>query len=341
MPGSGYEESISRVLDRIEGRVSGDIGADFAAFSKIGLGDIHPVIPGQSGIVSAIDGSNTIVAESGSFALAAIRAAHATFSGGERLSREITPLRIVTIGPGKEIEDFPILMQECFGVFPEKPLKNNDPERVSAILRSTLEYGIALQQVHDLPAGSLLLLDGTLRVTDPNHEPVVREIIRTAKNRGVLLAAIAKRTNATWSGGRPLLPATAALARQAGATGLWWVKVNDDLLDSTSYFWGRQGDMYVASFHPKKNAPFKLELPQGTDEPVVEKIMRAIAACSNDGRIPGYPYPLLDAHRTVVIDEPLAGQIRQDMMKGFSLRGMNKELFDALFGDLHDAFDRY
>ena len=70
-------------------------------------------------------------------------------------------------------------------------------------------------------------------------------------------------------------------------------------------------------------------------------IMSSITACCDDGRIPGYPYPLLDAHRTVVIDQMLTEQIRQDLMKGFASQNMNREIFDLLFGDIHDDFKRY
>ena len=49
--------------------------------------------------------------------------------------------------------------------------------------------------------------------------------------------------------------------------------------------------------------------------------MQALAACAGDGRIPGYPYPLLDAHRTVAIDEPLVMQIQQDIRAGLSQTG--------------------
>lgn len=336
-----YEESITLVLERITHQMPYDLAEKFSEFSHLTTEDIHPVGSRSRGIVSAIDGSNAIIAESGSFALAAIRAAHTDFSGGERHARAITPLTVVSVGPEEESEDFKVLMNDCFGTFPEKGLANNDAERVSAILRDTLEYWIALHQAKTLPEGSLLLLDGALRVTDQNHDPVLQEIIRTAQNRGVLIAAVTKRTRATWGGGHPLLPAVGGLVRGSGVTGPWWARIDEHLLDSAVYKRGRQGDLYVASIHPSKNFPLKLELPKGTDEQTVEMIMSSVAACSDDGRIPGYPYPLLDAHRTVVIDQATTEQVRQDMMRGFASQGMNKEIFDLLFGDIHDDFKRY
>jgi hypothetical protein len=336
-----YEESVTLILERISHQMPYDLVDRFASVSHLTKKDIHPITVGPGGIVSAIDGSNAIIAESGSFALAAIRAAHTTFTRGERHSRAITPLSVISVGPEDESEDFKVLMNDCFGIFLGTGLKNNDAERVSAILRDTLEYWIAGQQAKVLPAGSLLLIDGALRVTDQNHDPILLEIIRTAQNRGVFLAAVTKRTRATWGGGHPLLPAVGGLVRESGIKSPWWLRIDEHLLDSAEYKRGRQGDLYVASIHPTKNFPLKLELPKGTDEQTVEMILSSIAACSDDGRIPGYPYPLLDAHRTVVIDQTLSEQIRQDLMKGFASQGMDKEIYDLLFGDIHDDFKRY
>ncbi|MFA4860692.1 DNA double-strand break repair nuclease NurA [Methanoregula sp.] len=336
-----YDESITLILERISHQMPYDLVEKFSEFSHLTDQDIHPIQRKSAGIVCAIDGSNAIIAESGSFALAAIRAVQTTFSKGERHSRAITPLSVISVGPEEENEDFKILMSDCFGIFPETNLKNNDAEKVSEILRDTLEYWIALQQTKQLPKGSLLLLDGALRVTDQNHDPILQKIIQTAQDRGVLLAAITKRTHATWGGGHPLLPTVGGMARKFGMSGPWWVRINEHLLDSAVYKRGRQGDLYVASVHPSKNFPLKMELPKGTDEKTVELIMNSIVACSDDGRIPGYPYPLLDAHRTVVIDKTVMEQIRQDLMKGFSSHGLNKEIFDLLFGDIHDDFKRY
>ncbi len=65
-----------------------------------------------------------------------------------------------------------------------------------------------------------------------------------------------------------------------------------------------------------------MELPKGTDEETAAATMQALAACAGDGRIPGYPYPLLDAHRTVAIDEALTDQVRQDIKAGLTERGI-------------------
>ena len=208
-------------------------------------------------------------------------------------------------------------------------------------LRDTLEYWVTQETAATLPRGSLLLIDGALRVTSQNHEPVLAGIIKQAADRDLLLAAVAKRTRATWGGGHPLLPAIRGLAAQLGITGPWWAKIDPHILDNTEYRQGRHGEIYVASLHPHMARPMKLELPKGTDEQTAAATMQALAACADDGRIPGYPYPLLDAHRAVLIDEALVTRVQQDIKAGLVKQGIRNRLFEDLFGDLHDDFERY
>jgi hypothetical protein len=338
---TSYHESVAAALRNIAAHVPEDLVARFAERSGILPDQIHLIPAGPAGTVSAVDGSNTMVLDGGTFALAAIRAARTTFTGNERGGRAVTPITLVTIGPGHRNHDFDALFQECYGAPPHKGLDNADPERASAILRDTLEYWVARKTAETLPAGSLLLLDGALRVSSQNHEPVLTEILETAGERGILLAAVAKRTRATWGGGHPLLPALAGLVAEYEIRGPWWTRIDPHLIDHTEYRQGRHGDIYVASLHPEVSRPLKMELPKGTDEETAAATMQALAACAGDGRIPGYPYPLLDAHRTVAIGEELTGQILQDIKAGLVKQGILHRAFEDLFGDLHGDFERY
>jgi hypothetical protein len=336
-----YEKSVNAALKRIAAHIPEDLVRKFAEKSGMTKDDFHSISPGPSGMVSAVDGSNAMVLDGGSIALAAIRAARTTFLANERHNRSATPLTFVTIGPGHRNHDFDELYAECFGTPPKKGLDNADPERASAILRDTLEYWVAFETAKVLPAGALLLLDGALRVSSQNHEPVLAGIISTAQERGVLLAGVAKRTRATWGGGHPFLPALSGLVAGLGVTGPWWTQIDDHLLDHTEYHQGRHGAIYVASLHPQVSRLLKIELPKGTNEESAAATMQALAACAGDGRIPGYPYPLLDAHRTVAIKDELVMQMQQDVKAGLSRQGIGNIQFEDLFGDLHGDFERY
>jgi hypothetical protein len=338
---SPYMESVGRALRQIAAHVPEDLVQQFADQSGMQRGDIHAVPEGPAGTVGAVDGSNTMVLDGGTFALAAVRAARTLFMNNERAGRAVTPITLVSIGPGHRNHDFDELFRECFGAPPHKGLDNADPERASAVLRDTLEYWVARTTAETLPAGSLLLLDGALRVSSQNHEPVLAEIVETAQDRGILLAAVAKRTRATWGGGHPLLPALAGLVAGYGIKGPWWTRIDPHVIDHTAYRQGRHGEIFVASLHGTVSRPLKMELPKGTDDRTAAATMQALAACAGDGRIPGYPYPLLDAHRTVAISEELTDQIQQDIKAGLTKQGIRHRMFENLFGDLHGDFERY
>jgi len=340
-PNESYKKSVEAVLRKIAEHIPYNIVAQFAEKSGIRRDDIHPITRVLSGTVSAVDGSNAIVLSGGSVAIAAIRAASTTFTGNERAGRAATPLTLVTIGPGHKNSDFNELFEECFPGLMHKGLDNADQEKASDAFRDTLEYWVALKSAKNLPAGALLLLDGALRVTNHNHEPVLASIIATAQERGILLAAVTKRTRATWGGGHPLLPALGGLVAQYEIPGPWWTRIDPHLIDHTEYRLGRHGEIYVASLHSKVNRLLKIELPKGIDNQAVESIMQALAASADDGRIPGYPYPLLDAHRMVAITDELVDQIQQHLRAGLTKQGIQHRRFEDIFGDLHDEFERY
>ncbi len=138
---TGYEESLDRALRKVTEHIPEGLVEKFAWESGITKDDIHPIPKSPSGIVSAVDGSNSMIIEGGSVGVAAIRAVRTTFSGMERSNRSITPITLVTIGPGHRNHDFDELYYECFGIPPHKGLDNADPERASAILRDTLDTG--------------------------------------------------------------------------------------------------------------------------------------------------------------------------------------------------------
>ena len=76
-----YEESVEKALRKIAAHVPEDLVQQFAEKSGITIDQIHPIPRIPSGTVSAIDGSNAMVLDGGSVALAAIRAARTTFTG--------------------------------------------------------------------------------------------------------------------------------------------------------------------------------------------------------------------------------------------------------------------
>jgi len=335
-----YSGAVKEAAGRIRATIPADLVDKFAKTCSIKKSAFIPCTPAPCGEVCAIDGSNVTLLESGSFALAVMRAAQTTFVNMVRSRRSVTPMTFALIGPEEENQDFPVLYADCFGHPPGKPLSNEDISRAAGILRDTVEYWVTETMAKELGEGALLLRDGPLRVSHESHNPVLTRIALTCKDRGIGLAGISKRSAATWGGGHPLLPAVFAFATKKTIRAPWWIKIDPAILDHKPHAQWQHGEMFVACLHGRAKGPLKIELAKENANEAAE-IMDRLAGCSADGRIPGYPYPLFDAHRTVVLTEEIVDQVRGDLLGRLAEAGIDRQTYEILFGDYHDEFARY
>jgi hypothetical protein len=336
-----YDGAVQEAAGRIRATIPADLVEKFEKSCGIGTSDLIPCSPARCGEVCAVDGSNVVLLESGSMALAVIRAAQTTFVDMERSRRSVTPMTFALIGPEEENADFPVLYADCFGHPPGKPLVNDDITRAAGVLRDTLEYWVTEAMAAGLGEGALLLRDGPLRVSHESHDPVLTRIALVCRDREIGLAGVSKRSAATWGGGHPLLPPVAGFAKAHAVKPPWWIKIDPAILDHAPFAQWQHGDMYVACLHPRSRGPLKIELPCDTKMETAATIMDRLAACSADGRIPGYPYPLFDAHRTVALTEEIVEQVKGDLLGRLAAAGIDRQTYEILFGDYHDEFARY
>ncbi|MDI6720423.1 MAG: DNA double-strand break repair nuclease NurA [Methanomicrobiales archaeon] len=336
-----YGKGIYRILERIIAYSPKNLVDLFSAESGLGPASYAACGTGFEGSIAAVDGSNAIVLDAGSYAVAAVRAGESTFREGTRLHRGITSPCLAAIGPERKCEEFVKLYRRCFQTIPETPLYSDDPVQASAVLRDTLEYSVARRLADTLDAGDLLLLDGALTASHASHQPVILDLLKRCRRRGVLLAAVTKRSSVTWGNGYPLVPAAAGLADRCGIDHPWYVGIPDSLLEAPRFKEWQQGAIFVARLHPRACRAFKVELPRYAQPEAIERTFAALARYSDDGRIAGYPVPLMEAHRLVKIDRDLVEQMRQDLIGAMSGAGMRIEDYLTMFGDIHDEFERY
>lgn len=335
------ETDLAGVLGYLGEIRPADLPLRFARAGGYDASSFLPCRTGWNGYFSAVDGSNAMVLESGSFSVALVRAVETTFSGARRAHAGETSLRAFRIGPETVNPAYDDLYTECFEDAPLSPLENEDRSRAAAVLRDTLEYATAKRLASNLDPGDILVLDGALRVDHESLRPVLIRVLREARRRGVLVAAVTKMAASTWGGGIPLVPAAAALAHDLGVKGPWYLEVPPEVMDVERYQEWHFGDTYVASLHPKAPMAFKVEVPEGTSPCVVETTFAALASYADDGRVTGYPFPLFDAHRLATITQDQVDQVRQALIMGMSEQGMTGNEFQAYFGDIHDRFSSY
>jgi hypothetical protein len=250
-----YSGAITEAASRIRSTIPADLVGKFARASGIGPDDFIPYPAAECGEVCAIDGSNVMLLESGSLALAVVRAAQTTFVNMERTRRSVTPMTFALIGPEEENQDFPVIYADCFGHPPGKPLPNEDITRAAGILRDTVEYWVTERMAHELSPGALLLRDGPLRVSHESHNPVLTRIAQACRDREIGLAGISKRSSATWGGGHPLLPSVSGLAKMYRINAPWWIKIDPKILDHAAFPQWQHGEMYIASLHARSKGP--------------------------------------------------------------------------------------
>ena len=339
-----YRDAIRRVAGRIREAAPPDLAERFSAAGGFDPASYRHCRPEFGGAVCAVDGSNTIVLDAGCFAVAAVRASVSAYAGGARLYHRTTPLYVVTVNPGTGNEDFDALFYDCFHRSPKVHLDHDDPVRNAAVIRDTLEYRAAMEMAGELDAGDLIVLDGTLQVRHASHDEVVESLLNLCNLRGVLIAAVTKRTSLTWGGGHPIVPAAEGLARSLGISEPWYLSLSAaaGLLDRREISaWKQRGEQYVARLHPRADRAFKVEIPRYYDTERVERVFSALASFADDGRVTGYPYPLLDAHLTTRIGRDAVEQVRHDIIRDMDRLGMNLADYTGIFGDYHDEFDRY
>jgi len=339
-----YRDAIRRVAGRIRESVPEDLAGQFAIAGGFDAASYRHCRTEFDGAVCAVDGSNAVILDAGSFAVAAVRASVSAYAGRTRLCHRTTPLHVVTVNPGAGNEDFDVLFYDCFHCQPKAHLDHDDPVRNTAVMRDTLEYWAAAEMAAELDAGDLIILDGTLQVRHASHDEVIENLLNLCNLRGVLIAAVTKRTSLTWGGGHPIVPAAEGLARDLSIGAPWYLRVSAaegliDRLETRS--WKQRGEQYVARLHRRAERAFKVEIPKYYGQESVDRVFSALASFADDGRVTGYPYPLLDAHSTTKIGRDAVEQIRQDIIRDMDLLGMNLADYTGIFGDYHDEFDRY
>ncbi|MDI6866675.1 DNA double-strand break repair nuclease NurA [Methanoculleus sp.] len=341
---TAYREAIRRVAARIRDCAPSDLSTRFATAGGFDATTYTHFEPGFDGAVCAVDGSNAIILDAGSFAIAAVRASVSTCARGKRLYRRTTPLHVLTVNPGAGNSDFDEIFYDCFRRHPRAPLDHDDPARNAAVVRDTLELWSAMEMAAELDTGDLLVLDGTLQVRHASHAEVIEALLNLCNLRGVLIAAVTKRTSLTWGGGYPVVPAAEGLARDLGVVAPWYLCVSGagDLIDrQETQTWKQRGEQYIARLHPRAGRAFKVEIPGYYTPDMVDAVFSGLATYSDDGRVTGYPYPLLDAHLTTRITQDAVEQVRQDIIGGLDRLGMSLSDYVGIFGDYHDEFDRY
>jgi len=200
---------------------------------------------------------------------------------------------------------------------------------IGQIVRRIYELKIAHSLINELEDNSIVLLDGTLQTRFDEENKLLEEIYDKAKNKGIVICALAKTTNLLTKKGH----STSALLNLIGPDDSWYyfpvAEIKNDM---------HKARMFFVKLHRKSKYVFRFESHKETRFNANE-IFGYLSFFSNDFEFIGYPYGLVDADRFARISNE-----EKDILKVefFSTAGKKGEMFKIIENSInaHDILDK-
>jgi len=267
---------------------------------------------------AAIDGSSFRILSGHSFVIAGRRTGYVIADEKGIISRKIGDITIEAIEKREAKRLFEEKYEEFMGCMPDDAPDSID-EVVDAV-RGLEENAAARDAMDRLEAGDILMMDGSLRGGKFLSEVIDRNC-KYAADRGIHLVGVCKRSD-LYTDRLPVLS---------------WVKVRGDRIFGRQrwYYPLSEGDgIYIAKLHPFSRFSFRVDMNPAERD--VDGIFSMISAFSNDVSYMGYPYPLAEIHRNVVITSEDGLYCRKALREMALMNGFTMDDWEELFLDYHD-----
>jgi len=269
--------------------------------------------------VWAVDGGQAVVADARCLQLVVARAARTCFRHGMCQVEDEGELRAFLLGGG---ENRAVAAGLGLGIADDATVDLN-------LLRDHEEWVAVERCVDEAAPEALVLVDGDLE-TDWRVPPSwLAELLARAAERGVVVAAVTKRSSLS-RGGAPLLGALEIEAgRELGPRAMWWAPVARS----------RAGARVVAArLDPDARYAFRVDVSPGADP---EEVLAGLAAVCDDAGFPGYPYPLTVADRLAACPPWLRQDTWYELDELLDRAGVPAEVRERAFADRHDLMERF
>ncbi len=267
---------------------------------------------------AAVDGSSFKILSGHSFIIVGRRTGYVIADEKGIISKKIGEIKVEALEKRNIKETFTEKYEEMMHSPPKKIPESMD-EAVDAI-RSLEENAAAADAMDELEEGDIVMMDGALEGSKFLAD-VIRKNCELAAGRGLHLVGICKRSD-LYTNHLPVLS---------------WVKRRGDKFfgEQRWYYPLSEGrKIYIAKFHPFSKFSFRIDInPMEND---IEKILGEISAFSDDVSCLGYPYPLAEIHRNVVITAEDGLYYRKALREMALKNGLTMDEWDDLFFDYHE-----
>lgn len=269
---------------------------------------------GASARVAFVDGGNGTLAESPNFAVSLNRLYCGIFRGMDRAGaprdprmeffslvvRRVAPAGDeyrteydVSLFPHEESHRRHLPAESDVAASIRNAQTWGDP-RIQSASRSLGEWRMAHAAVQTLDEGDILVMDGSLTTLDRTESRYAQDLYGAARDRGVVVCALAKTSHLLTRSGESLLGRVHQIAAGTNHK-MWSIEVAEQISAHD------QGFVMAVKLHPNAAFPFRFEILREQflemDDVEKDRILSSMAANSGDVSFLGYPYGLIDADR--------------------------------------------
>ncbi len=297
------------------------------------LDDAPPRIINSNGskvIVYAIDGGSTVLARGGNIEVIAWRAGMVKFRDCKRLSESCPSPRVLAYNR-LAVKD---QIEELLIDSPAQYIASQPPAKLVDELRWLAEWRLIDGVIHSAEAGSLVLIDGSLRCNPAFDMKFQRGILAWAAEHEIHIAAITKQSSLSLSQNLPIDLKSDGGEVVADRFPKWYRQLNRPLPASSGWL----GNIFLAGLHPDADKPYRVDINRH-DETNTEKIFSMIATVSDDIEFCGYPYPLAAAHRLARIDNLFRQELIGVIGQALDRKNFAPHIWEYLVGDIHEKLN--
>ncbi len=286
-------------------------------------------------LTAAVDGSSSVILKAPNFIVGFQRVLAIIFDDGNEVDRREEAGAPIFIRKPDLNRDF---LTHC-KLIPRLTNKVKDPETVLSLVREAKELEMIESLVSDLPAGSMLLVDGTLMPGIPHLENKMADILGIAEDRNIKLIGLSKSTSLSLKG-IPLLPHIQYWSNRMVHKKKWYLNVpvtfGQDIFRGNNIS-SRPPLVTAVKLHPLSQFVFRADLFPGNDP---SKYLGVLSRYCRDAGYPGYPYPLVKVHNEVAITKAESEDMVNELERTALETGMSGSQWRYLIQDFHDILDR-
>lgn len=284
------------------------------------------------GKTAAVDGGLSILLSSGNFAVGICKASIVIYEHTEQIMAFDTDELMVVYGDGLEsslITD----MGESIGIPADNPVEWRDTiSSLMALKEMELVNSIFVSSENI----DCLLIDGALSPPCVIDWDSYGSFLKKLYKKGIMVIGVSKSSTLRWANNCPLVSRMEDITREWRTGDVWFCKVS-------SLKPGIQNapdipDIYLCNLYGGLGPVLRLDIPS-VYSGNMDDIISGLALLSIDPEFPGYPYPLVEAHRRARITLSRKNELIEMLRINSVSEGVDIKVFNAAFTDPHDKLN--